>query len=88
MKILQNPRKLKNSPNLLLLFVKITKFLEFSIKITIKTIVFSNSGRNWLWQTLLHPGIRVSHYEIFLLFSKLIISNLSKFWQHFMTSLA
>ena len=43
MKILKNPRKLKNSPNLLLLFVKITKFLEFSIKISIKTIVFLNS---------------------------------------------
>ena len=43
MRILQNPRKFKNSPNLLLLFVKIAKFLEFSIKITRKTIVFSNS---------------------------------------------
>ena len=41
--MLENPRKFKNSPNLLLLFVKITKFLEFSKKITIKTIVFSNS---------------------------------------------
>ena len=43
MKILENPRKLKNSPNLLLLFVKVTKFLKFSKKITRKTIVFSNS---------------------------------------------
>ena len=46
MKIQKNVRKsqkLKSSPNLLLLFVKITKFLEFSKKITIKTIVFSNS---------------------------------------------
>ena len=43
MEILQNPRKLKNSPNLLLLFVKITKFWGFSKKLTIKTIVFSNS---------------------------------------------
>ena len=40
----ENPRNLKNLPNLLMLFVKITKFLEFSKKITIKTIVFSNSG--------------------------------------------
>ena len=38
--MLQNPRKFKNSPNLLALFAKITKFLEFSKKITIKTIVF------------------------------------------------
>ena len=44
MTILEKPRKLKNSPNLLVLFVKITKFFEFSKKITIKTIVFSNSG--------------------------------------------
>ena len=43
--MLENPRKFKNSPNLLVLFVKITKFLEFSKKITIKTIVFSNSDR-------------------------------------------
>ena len=42
--MLENPRKFKNSPNLLLLFVKITKFIEFSKKITIKTIVFSNSA--------------------------------------------
>ena len=39
--MLENHRKFKNSSNLLLLFVKITKFLEFSKKIT---IVFSNSG--------------------------------------------
>ena len=46
MKILENSRKLKDPPNLLLLFVKITKFLEFSKKkITIKTIVFSTSGQ-------------------------------------------
>ena len=32
MKILESPKKLKNSPNLLLLFLKITKFLEFSKK--------------------------------------------------------
>ena len=44
MKILENPRKLKSSANLLLLYVKITQFLEFSKKITIKAIVFSNSG--------------------------------------------
>ena len=44
--MLENSRKFKNSPNLLLLFVKITKFLEFSKKITIKTIVFSNSERS------------------------------------------
>ena len=44
MKNLENPRKFKNSPHLLLLFVKITKFLEISKKITIKTIVFSNSA--------------------------------------------
>ena len=43
-KMLQNPRKFKNSPNLLLRFVKITTFLEISKKITIKTILFSNSG--------------------------------------------
>ena len=43
-KMLENPRKLKNSPNLLLLFVKITKCLDFSKKITIKTRVFSNSA--------------------------------------------
>ena len=30
MKILENPRKLKNSPNLLVLFVKIGKIVEFS----------------------------------------------------------
>ena len=42
--MLENPRKLKNSPNLLLLFAKITKFLEFSKKITRKTILFSNSA--------------------------------------------
>ena len=48
--MLENPRKFKNSPNLLLLFVKITKFLEFSKKITVKTIVFSNSGRSHLWK--------------------------------------
>ena len=36
----QNLRKFKNSPNLLLLFVKITKFLEFSKKITIKNYSF------------------------------------------------
>ena len=42
--MLEHPRKFKNSPNLLLLFVKITKFFEFSKKITIKTTVFSNSG--------------------------------------------
>ena len=34
--MLENPRKFKNSPNLLLLFVKIRKVLEFSKKITIK----------------------------------------------------
>ena len=34
MKILENPRKLKNSPNLLLLFVKFKFFFEFSKKIT------------------------------------------------------
>ena len=45
-KILENPRKLKNSSNLLVLFVKITKSLKFSKKITIKTIVFSNSAWN------------------------------------------
>ena len=42
--MLENPRKFENSPNLLLLFVKITKCLEFFKKITIKTIVFSNSA--------------------------------------------
>ena len=34
--MLENPKKFKNSPNLLVIFVKITKFLEFSKKITIK----------------------------------------------------
>ena len=43
MKIFENSRKLKNSLNLLLLFVKLTKFFKFYKKITIKTIVFSNS---------------------------------------------
>ena len=43
--MLENPRKFKNSPNLSVLFVKITKFLEISKKITIKTIVFSNSDQ-------------------------------------------
>ena len=42
--MLENPRKFKNSPYVLLLFVKITKFLEFSKKITIKNIFFSNFG--------------------------------------------
>ena len=37
---LQNPKKLKNSPNLLAFFVKITKFLKFSKKITIKLQFF------------------------------------------------
>ena len=46
--MLGNPRKLKNSPNLWLLFVKIKKCLEFSKKITIKTIVFSNSALGYL----------------------------------------
>ena len=41
--MLQNPRQFENSPNLLMLFVKITKFLQFSKKITKKTIVFLNS---------------------------------------------
>ena len=41
--MLENPKNFKNSPNLMVLFVKITKFLEFSKKITIKTIGFSNS---------------------------------------------
>ena len=50
--MLENPRKLKNSPNLLLLFVKITKFLEFSKSITIKTIVFSNFVWNHFFQNL------------------------------------
>ena len=45
--MLENSKKFENSPNLLLLFVKITKFLEFSAKITIKTIVFSNSGEDY-----------------------------------------
>ena len=44
MNILENPRKLKNPRNLLLLFVKITKFLEFFKNIAIKTTVFSNSA--------------------------------------------
>ena len=42
--MLENPRKFKKSPNLLILFVKITNILEFYKKITIKTIVFSNSA--------------------------------------------
>ena len=45
--MLENPRKFKNSLNLLLLFVKITKFLEFFKKLTIKTIVFSNSDQEF-----------------------------------------
>ena len=53
MKILENPTKLKTAPNLLLLFMKITKFLEFSKKITIKTIVFSNSVPSHLYSCLL-----------------------------------
>ena len=40
MKMLENPRKLKKSPNLLVLFVKISKFLEFSKKITMKNDSF------------------------------------------------
>ncbi len=86
MKILQNPRKFKNSPNLLLLFVKITKFLEFSKKITIKTIVFSNSGlitgtgvaadgvrASCMFVTFLHAKFRVCTGKIFFL-------NFSKIW--------
>ena len=42
--MLGNVRKFKNLANLLLLFVKITKFLEFSTKITIKTIVILTLG--------------------------------------------
>ena len=38
--MLENPKKFKNSPNLLLIFVKITKFLEFFKKITIKNYSF------------------------------------------------
>ena len=56
--MLENSKKLKNSPNLLVIFVKITKFLEFSKKVTIKTIVFWNSGGAYyntllfyMWQT-------------------------------------
>ena len=45
MKIQENVRKFKNSPNFLPLFVKITKVLEFSKKIIIKTIVFSKSDQ-------------------------------------------
>ena len=41
--MLENPKKFKNSPNLLVIFVKITKFLEYSKKITIKNYSFSNS---------------------------------------------
>ena len=47
--MLENPRKLKIHQNLLALFVKITKFLEFYKKITIKTIVFSNSDKSYLF---------------------------------------
>ena len=61
MKILENPRKRKNSPNLLLLFVKIRKILEFSKKITIKTIVFSNSGTGPSQRTD-HTGCFSRHY--------------------------
>ena len=45
--MLENPKKFKNSPNLLLIFVKITKFLEFSKNYYKKTIVFSNSADSW-----------------------------------------
>ena len=38
--MLENHRELKNSPNLLLLFVKITKFLEFSEKNNSKNYSF------------------------------------------------
>ena len=38
--MLENPRKFKNSPNLLLLFVKITKFWEFSKKNNYKNYIF------------------------------------------------
>ena len=38
--MLENPRNFKNSPNLLLLFVKIRKILEFSKKITKKNYSF------------------------------------------------
>ena len=41
--MVENPRKFKNLPKLLVFFVKITKFLEFSKKQLSKTIVFSNS---------------------------------------------
>ena len=67
MKMLQNPRKLKNSPNLLVLFVKVTKFLEFSKKITIKTIVFSNSvpcllpAHRWLPQIFDDEAVDIVH---------------------------
>ena len=40
MEILENSRKLKNPPNLWLLFVKITKFLEFSKKNNYKSYSF------------------------------------------------
>ena len=40
MKNFKNSRKFKNSPNLLLLFVKITKFLEFSKKNNYKNYSF------------------------------------------------
>ena len=66
--MLENPRKFENSPNLLLLFVKITKCLEFSKKITIKTIAF---------RTLAHPTFpnpAVWQTAIFLVTQKIWVS--------------
>ena len=53
--MLENHRKL-NSPNVLVLFVKITKFLEFSKKITIKTIVFSNSDSDAYFDVMMRQA--------------------------------
>ena len=52
MKMLENPRKFKNSPNLFPLFVKITKFLEFSKKITIKNYSFFKLCLKWIAKVL------------------------------------
>ena len=83
-KMLENPRKFKNSLNLLLLVVKITKFLEFFKKITIKTIVFSNSvsrmklspfalrAPNFIW----HNVVTIFRTRIWIRTSKWVIKKL------------
>ena len=47
-KMYENSRKFKNSPNSLLLFVKITKLLEFSKKITIKNNYINERSKKWV----------------------------------------